>query len=147
MMHFIKNDNILNFDLIFQCSSIAIRINIHRWMINISETNGQSTLLKSHLSFSIKLMVEACDKFNWMLYYLLRKHAAGECTFCNNPKIESLWIFLHVTTWLWNTTFDFRILTLHTFSSFSLYPSFTFFLFTSFRKLLIAGFCCFELFL
>ena len=111
-----------SFMIFYKHASICriIRINIHRWTNNISETNGQSTLFKSHLSFSIKLMVEACDKFNWMLYYLLRKHAAGECTFCNNPKIESLWIFLHVTTWLWNTTFDFHILTPYTFTSFFL---------------------------
>jgi len=74
------------------------------------------------------------------------KHAAWECTFCNNPKIESLWIFLHGTRWLWNTTFDFHILTLHSFTSFSLYSSFTYFLFTSFRKLFSLDFVAFNYF-
>ena len=75
---------LINFDQLYVSISLGERVKY------LKPIGNKYTLLKSYLSFAIKLMVEACDKLNWMLYYFLRKHAAGESTFCNNPKVESL---------------------------------------------------------
>ena len=79
------NKNIPRWSIWMQLNNVCI--NIHRWASKW-QSNGQCTLLKSYSSFAIKLMVEACDKFNCMLYYLSRKHSPWECSFAITQKLN-----------------------------------------------------------